>query len=162
MLASRRVNKEKVWLAAEGYLGLQMAEDAILELECLPEVSLEESRSQELLLAACMMSKRWNDAADIARMLCHKFPTRGRYFIHAAYCLHETGDSLAAKDLLIGGPKSLLKHALFHYNMGCYHAVLGDHSTAQRYVLKAFELDESLRLVSRTDSDLFGVDLGEF
>lgn len=153
------MKKERIWLAAEGYLELEMEEEALTELGSLSSTVREEERSQELFLAGYMMASDWNNGANIAKKLCEIHPLRLNYFIHAAYCLHETGDTYAAKDWLIRGPKSLMKNALFHYNMGCYCAVLGEPYAALPYLKKAFELDSSLRKVAVTDRDLEEVDL---
>jgi len=140
-----------------GYLQLEMPVDAMEELELLPRIVRGGESYQELLLAAQMMGKHWNDASETARLLCAKRPKRKHYFIHAAFCLHETGDTLAARTWLMRGPKSLFKDPLFHYNMGCYSAVLGERDSALGYLEKAFDLDESLRAVAVKDGDLVGL-----
>lgn len=144
--------------AAEGYLQLEMPDDAMAELEKLPAAVRLGLHAAELELAAEMMRKQWNSGAIIAKVLCQRKPTKKSYFLHAAYCLHETGDTLAAKNVLMRGPKSLMKDGLFHYNMGCYAAALGDLEEAKRYVLASFELDPELRKTAEDDEDLAEVD----
>lgn len=159
MLHSTTVDKERRLLAAEGYLELKMVDDALAELcELTPELQ-DEERSRELFLAIYMMGEDWNKGADEARRLCREHPLKINYFIHAAYCLHETGDTMAAKEWLIRGPKSLMKHALFHYNMACYDAVLGKLDAVRGYLEKAFALDGTLRCVAASDKDLANVDM---
>ncbi|GAA5497078.1 hypothetical protein Rhal01_03266 [Rubritalea halochordaticola] len=140
-----------------GFLQLEMPQDALGELTGLAEEELNSSRVQELVLAAQMMDKQWNAAVVTAQRLCRQHPRKKAYFIHAAYCLHEIGDTTAAREVLLKGPKSLIKDALFHYNMGCYSAVLGDPNAAKSYLDRAFELDESLRQLAQTDKDLVGL-----
>lgn len=140
-----------------GYLQLEMPTDALAELAQFPGVERRGEGYQELLLAAQMMEKRWNAASETARLLCAKQPRRKHYFIHAAFCLHETGDTFAARNWLMRGPKSLFKDPLFHYNMGCYSAVLGEKDKAKGYLERAFDLDGSLREVAVADSDLVGL-----
>ena len=149
---------EKSLSAAEGYLQLEMPKDAIKEIESLPSKVRQGQHAAELELAAQMMEKHWNRAVDLARALCNIQPNKKAYYLHAAYCLHETGDTLAAKSFLMSGPKTLMKDALFHYNMGCYSAVLGDPEEAQRHLRQAFELDSALRVTAENDSDLAGLD----
>jgi Flp pilus assembly protein TadD len=108
----------------------------------------------ELRLLAEMESHRWNAAADTGRLLCLKEPKEARFFIHAAYCLHETGDTLAARDWLLRGPATLIEDPLFHYNIACYLAVLGDCKRAETHLERAFEMDESLRETAQEDTDL--------
>lgn len=150
-------NEEQSLRAAEGYLQLAMPDDAIEELKTLSAARRCDVHALELTLAAEMMRMKWNAASDAARLLCRTRGAKNSYFIHAAYCLHETGDTLAAKELLQSGPKGLLKDALFYYNMGCYSAVLGQRSEARNYLKQAFDLDESLRESAREDEDLKGI-----
>ena len=148
--------------AARGYLYLRMPEDALAELARVPKrkpVDDEggESLDLELLdlkLAAEMMAKNWNEAVTTSLLLCRRKPKKSRYFIHAAYCLHETGDTHKAKQILLSGPKELLEEPLFHYNMACYLAVLEKPDQAKHYLEKAIELDASLEQTALEDEDL--------
>ena len=151
------MNVERCLSAAEGYLQLEMPSDAIEEIAKLPSRVRRDIHASELELAAEMMLKHWNRGSDLAQELCDKRPTKKSYFLHAAYCLHETGDTLAAKKFLMAGPKSLLQDGLFHYNMGCYSAVLGDPEEAKRYVDVAIELDPKLEETASEDPDLLGL-----
>jgi predicted Zn-dependent protease len=153
------MDAERSLSAAEGYLQLEMPDEAMREIESLPRNVRDGQHAAELELAAEMMRKHWNRGVDLARLLCRLQPSKKAYYLHAAFCLHETGDTLAAKSFLMSGPKSLMKDALFHYNMGCYSAVLGDVEEAQRHLRQAFELDASLRETAKTDKDLAGVNL---
>jgi Flp pilus assembly protein TadD len=101
-----------------------------------------------------MEAERWNAAADTGRLLCMKEPKEPRFFIHAAYCLHETGDTLAARDWLMKGPAALMGDPLFHYNLACYLAVLGERKRAKSHLNRAFELDETLKETAQADTDL--------
>jgi hypothetical protein len=58
------------------------------------------------------------------------------------------------------GPSSLIEDPLFHYNIACYHAVLGERKRARSHLRRAFSMDESLRGRAREDEDLAA--LGEF
>ena len=151
------MNEERYLSAAEGYLQLDMPSEAMLEIDRLPVSVRQGVHSAELELAAQMMLKQWNRGAEVARALCEIKPNKRAYFLHAAYCLHETGDTLVAKSFLMSGPKSLMKDALFHYNMACYSAVLGGKDEASRYLVTALELDPRLKKTALCDEDLKGV-----
>ena len=75
-------------------------------------------------------------------------------FIHAAFCLHELGRTDEAVDILSRGPTALRSKPVFYYNMGCYHARLGDLERALKLLRQSFEMDGSLRSVARKDPDL--------
>lgn len=140
--------------AARGYLFLKMPEEALLEITSLPEDIKAKQEVLDLSLAAEMMLEDWNSAAATATLLCKIDPSQTRYFIHAAYCWHEVGDTEKAKQLLLSGPKELMDEPLFHYNMACYLAILDQPDNALHYLNKSFELDETLKQVACDDSDL--------
>ena len=140
--------------AARGYLFLKMPQEALEEIKSLDSSIRTQQEVLDLALAAEMMLEDWNAAAATAGLLCNIDPNQSRYFIHAAYCLHEVGDTEKAKQLLLSGPKELLDEPLFHYNMACYLATLNQPKNALHYLNKSFELDETLREVAANDSDL--------
>lgn len=140
--------------AAEGYLQLEMAEDALIELRNMPARDQQSERYKELLLATQMMLKHWKSGAVTAQDLCKANAKEKSYFIHAAFCLHESGDTLAALLQLLAGPKSLLKDSLYHYNLACYHSVLGNLTDARSCLDKSFKLDPDLQMTAEDDVDL--------
>ena len=144
----------QVMRSALGWLELGLPEEALSELSSLSARDRMRRHALELRLIAEMESHRWNAAADTGRLLCLKEPKEARFFIHAAYCLHETGDTLAARDWLLRGPATLIEDPLFHYNIACYLAVLGDRKRAESHLERAFEMDASLRVSSLEDTDL--------
>lgn len=142
--------------AASGWLDLGLAGEALVELQSLP---MDEQLSQpvlELKVHAEMECQAWNAASDTARLLCAREPCNAEFFLRAAFCLHETGDTLAARNWLLRGPKSLLGMPSFHYNLGCYLWVLGERKPARDHLRQAFRMDESLIDFARTDRDLAG------
>jgi hypothetical protein len=46
---------------------------------------------------------------------------------------------------------------VYFYNLGCYHAVLGNPEDAQSYLQMSFNMDEKFREIARYDPDLEGV-----
>ncbi|MBK1828943.1 TPR end-of-group domain-containing protein [Haloferula rosea] len=145
--------------AALGWLELELPEDALRELESLGPKERMRRQALELKLVAQMKAGHWNAGADTARLLCMREPKEPRFFIHAAYCLHETGDTVAARNWLMTGPSNLIDEPLFHYNIACYHAVLGQPNQARSHLSRAFSMDEALRDLAEKDEDLAG--LGE-
>lgn len=139
---------------AEGYLQLEMAEDALVELRNMPAVEQNSERYKELLLATQMMLKHWKSAAATAQELCMINGKNKSYFIHAAYCLHEAGETLPALRILLSGPKSLFEDSLFHYNLACYQAVLGNLNEARSCLEIAFKYDPELEKTAPDDDDL--------
>jgi predicted Zn-dependent protease len=147
----------RTMLAASGWLDLGLPEGALEELNRLSPSDRNRPEALELKLQAQMDAKAWNAAADLARVLCVRQPANARYFLHAAYCLHETGDTLAARNQLLSGPKALLEMPMFHYNLACYHWTLGEQERARTHLSRAIAMDESYREAALTDRDLAGI-----
>lgn len=151
----------RILRSALGWLELGLPDEALSELTGLSARDRMRRHALELRLLAEMECHRWNAAADTGRLLCLKEPKEARFFIHAAYCLHETGDTLAARDWLLRGPATLIEDPLFHYNIACYLAVLGDCKRAETHLERAFEMDASLRETAQEDTDLEALRQGD-
>jgi predicted Zn-dependent protease len=143
--------------AATGWLELGLADEALYELQSLPAGAQTQREALELKLAAQMERESWNSASETARLLCLKAENEPEFFLRAAYCLHETGDTLAACNQLLRGPKSLLDMAIFHYNLACYLWTLGEGDRARSHLKQAIEMDEAYLESARTDRDLLGI-----
>lgn len=148
---------ERTILAAQGYLELGMFSDVWRELHSLPAEMLGEVGVLEIFVLSLMGERRWEDALTVARRLRKERPEEAGGFIHEAYCLHELGHTNEALDVLLQGPPSLKKRAVFFYNAGCYHARLGEFDKAVQMLEKSFEMDASLKKSARHDPDLAGL-----
>ncbi len=140
--------------AAQGYFELGMLDDALTELDTLPADLQEGAAVLQMRLFIHMREKRWPEALDISRTFCRVQPEETLGFIHAAFCLHELRRTAEAKALLLAGPAALLNEATYHYNLGCYDAVLGNIEEAQGHLRTSFRLDGKFRDYARTDPDL--------
>ena len=147
----------KTLQAATGWLELGIADEALHELEKLPMDIRSQREVLELQLAAQMVNQAWNSAADTARLLCLKAADEPEFFLRAAFCLHETGDTLAACNWLLRGPKTLFVMAIFHYNLACYLWTLGEANRARSHLQQAITMDESFLETARADRDLIGI-----
>jgi hypothetical protein len=143
--------------AAVGWLELGLADEALYELETLPADAKTRRDALEVKLAAQMDCQKWNRASDTARILCLKAADEPVFFLRAAFCLHETGDTLAARNWLLRGPKTLFEMAIFHYNLACYLWILGEGKRARTHLKKAITMDESFLEAARDDRDLAGI-----
>lgn len=142
---------------ALGWLELGLPEECLEELAAMPPRDRMRRQALELKLFAEMRASRWNAGADTGRLLCMREPREPRFFIHAAYCLHETGDTHAARNWLMTGPTELIEDPLFHYNLACFNAVLGKNGQARSHLQRAISMDDSLRDVALADEDLAGL-----
>lgn len=147
----------KTLRAASGWLELGLADEALYELQALPSEVQMLRGPLELKLAAQMERGQWNPASETARLLCLKAEDVPEFFLRAAFCLHETGDTLAACNQLLRGPKTLFEMAIFHYNLACYLWTLGEATRARSHLKQAIEMDGSYLESARDDRDLIGI-----
>ena len=145
---------EKILLAAQGYLELGMAGEALAELDGLPAAYRRRSDVLKLRVSVALQARRWKDGLAASRRLCTAEPDDTIGFIHAAFCLHEMGRTEEARNLLLHGPSALLNEATYYYNMGCYNARLGHLEDAQNYLRMSFSLDRKLLHLAQHDPDL--------
>ncbi len=144
---------ERAILAAQGYLELGMAEEALAELSTLNLESVDPDLV-ELRLHILMQAKRWSEALSAAEELLRLTPEALPGYIHGAFALHELGRTEEARNLLLKGPEELRKDPTFHYNIGCYEAVLGNREAALLSLERSFSLDDTYRDFARRDPDL--------
>lgn len=144
----------KILLAAQGYCELAMFDDALNELNSLPEEVQQEENAVELRLAILMQARRWKLALTLSHDLCRATPTKNIGYIHAAFCLHELGQTEDARDFLLNGPTTLHTEPTYHYNLACYECRLGNFELARAHLDRSFQLDKKFRQFARTDPDL--------
>jgi len=145
---------ERALLAAQGYLELGMAEEALAELASVIPSQDMDPDVVELRLHVLMQAKRWTEALAASEELLRLNPEALPGYIHGAFALHELGRTEEARNLLLKGPSELCKDPTFHYNIGCYEAVLGNREAALQSLERSFSLDETYRDFARRDPDL--------
>ena len=148
---------ERALLAAQGYLELGMVEEALSELASVPAGANTDADLTELRLHILMHGKRWDEALVAAEELLRISPQAVPGYIHGAFALHELGRTAQARDLLLKGPPLLRQSPTFHYNIGCYEAVLGNRESALQSLRESFALDETYRDFAQRDPDLEGI-----
>lgn len=148
---------ERALLAAQGYLDLDMPNDALAELDRLSPGDLDREDVLQMRLFVLMRMRSWPAALEVCEKMRRLFPESSSGFIHGAFCLHELGRTAEAKKLLIGGPPILAKDPTFFYNLGCYDAVLGNLEEAVAAIRTSFEMDDKFRDIAKYDPDLKSV-----
>jgi len=140
--------------AAEGYAELGMYSEALTELDQLPPEDQERLESLRMRVQIVLQTRDWNSGLKLSRRIAEVFPNESYGFIHAAFCLHETGETQRAKETLLNGPPSLLEEPIYYYNLGCYETVLGNLDQAKAYLRASFRLNKGFRDIARQDPDL--------
>ena len=145
---------ERSLLAAQGYIELDMTDEALRELGTLSPEDQEREDVKQMQLFIFMRTKQWDRALLICQRLRESSPDGTTGFIHGAFCLHEMGRTKEARELLMQGPPILLGEPTYHYNLGCYDAVLGHLEEAAIHLEISFKMDHKFREIARLDPDL--------
>ena len=144
-------------LAACGYAELGMTRQSVAELNAIDRAFQHRPEVLQLRLHHLMRKHDWARALVVSRKLCRVAPESSTGFLHAGFCLHELGRTAQAKRLLLRGPAALRKEPIYHYNMGCYEALLGNLRCARRHLQISFRMDASFRDLASRDPDLQSV-----
>jgi predicted Zn-dependent protease len=148
---------ERALLSAQGYIELEMPDEALREIDALPPNDRGREDVLQLRLFIVMRAKRWDQALAVCARLRAKSPEGTTGYIHGAFCLHEMGRTLEAKQLLLNGPATLLSEPTYYYNLGCYDAVLGNLNEAAQHLETSFRMDSKFREIAKYDPDLKSV-----
>ena len=134
-----------------------MTRQSLAELNAIERAMQNRPEVLQLRLHHLMRKRDWVRALLVSRKLCRVAPNSGTGFLHAGFCLHELGRTAQAKRLLLRGPATLRKEPIYHYNMGCYEALLGNPQDARLHLQISFKMDASFRELASRDPDLESV-----
>ena len=149
------IQKQRRLEYARGYMELGLLEEAESELDAIAEDDQSALDVLELRVDLHMELKQWPRVVGTAQLVCEKKNTCDRAWIAWAYALRELQRIEEAKAVLLRaetwhGSKS----GVLHYNLACYHCLLGEMEEAERRLKRACILDPSWRAVALEDSDL--------
>ena len=140
--------------SSQGYYELGMLAEAWEELEAIDAEHRDDPLVIQMRLLLLLKEARWEEALAGSEQLIETDGKCAMGYIHAAYCLHEMGQTSKARELLLSGPSSLLREAVYFYNLACYEIALGKKEEAESCLQQSFEMDGGLREVARKDEDL--------
>jgi len=147
-------DSDRALLCAEGYLQLGLLEDALRELESLPAEAQRRSVTLQLRVAILVRAKRWSEALLASEELRITDPEEPQGYLHSAYCLHELGRTVDARDQLLAAPVFVTEHPLYSYNLACYEAQLGNPHESANLLRIALKKDAKLYEIAASDPDL--------
>ena len=140
---------------ALGYVGLGLLNEASDAIEAIDfaERFLPEVLAARLELA--LAAKHWDSAVGLGRELVFRQPDLASGWIGQAYALRELQRLAEAKAVLLeAAPLHAGTSAILHYNLACYHALLGELPAARERLQIACRMDQSLCDTALDDADL--------
>jgi tetratricopeptide (TPR) repeat protein len=142
--------------AAEGWLGLGNPIEANEELE---RITPQMRAHPEVLCVRWKIyaeAKKWEQAAEIAKIISETLPEVPFGFIHMAYALHELKRTKEALAVLLPVVDKFEGNRTIPYNLACYECQLGNLKQAREWLQKAIDLagDSDVKLWALEDLDL--------
>ncbi len=140
--------------AADGYLFLGLAEEALTEFEGIPE---HERLAASVMLAkirVLLHMKDWESAETLSTRGSELHPEEDEFTVQRVFALHQLEKGEEAFRVLLAAPEWIRRTGILHYNLACYEARLGDLNTARRCIDAAIEINSAIKKNARTDPDL--------
>jgi len=138
---------------AEGYLMLDMHEDALYEATQAVEADPASYGARLIQGVALIALDRFAAAAGPLSQAAEIEPGRPEAYIHLAY-VHRRTVSLDKAIETIGKAVELKPDMpLANYNLACYYALNGDPDEALRYLSRAVNIAPQYREAARQDED---------
>ena len=139
---------------AEGYLALGMKKNAG---EALAEIVGEDRTATPVLalgLTVRIEQGDWRRAAVIGKALCTRAPEVPGHWVQWAYATRRHVGILEARAILMRGLGLHPLEGMFHFNLACYEAQLGNLADARVFLDTACGLDEGFVELGKADDDL--------
>jgi tetratricopeptide (TPR) repeat protein len=140
---------------AEGYLGLGMLTEARHELGAIDAEARHSHEARVLRSDLHLQAKDWNELVAEAQAMARQDPAYEKAWIDWAYALRELNRIAEAKAVLMEAePRHGKESGVLHYNLACYHCLLGEMPEARARLDRADALDRDWKKFAREDTDL--------
>lgn len=144
--------------AAEGWVGLGDAAEAMAELRAITEVSQRLPEVIEIYWSVYAEMKDWDSAWEMAERLVKACPEKCFGWVHRAFALRrmKSGGLAKAWDFLLPAAVRFPEEPIIPYNLACYCAQLNRLKEAEDWLRKAMEIGSPsvLRKMAMDDPDL--------
>jgi tetratricopeptide (TPR) repeat protein len=140
--------------AASGFAELGLYQEAVEELEELPESSKDDIPVLATWLQVYQSWGKCSEAAAVAERLIQKDPDAAEWYIALAFAIRRAQSLPAAEVILRAALQKFPENATIHFNLACYYAQLGDLDKARLYLGRAIAIDETFKTMALTDPDL--------
>jgi hypothetical protein len=140
---------------AMGYIGLGLLVEASEELESITGADRLSAETMRVRAELYLGAKNWELLLAVCRELTRLCPEEERGWIHAAYALRELERIVEAKAVLLEAePRHGPTSGLLHYNLACYHCLLGELPAAKTQLAIGCRMDASWKKAALDDRDL--------
>lgn len=140
--------------AASGFAELGLYQEAVEELEDLPESARDDIPVLATWLQVYQSWGKWSEAAAVAERLIQKNPDQPDWYIALGFAVRRAQSLAAAEVILSAALQKFPENATIHFNLACYYTQLAELDKARLYLQRAIAIDENFRKVALTDPDL--------
>jgi lipopolysaccharide biosynthesis regulator YciM len=141
-------------VAAVGFAELSLFQDAVQELEELPDELKEITVVLATWLEVYQRWQKWSEASSVAMRLAEMEPGESNWPVALAYAIRRSRGLVFAQEILVQAGKIFPDCATIHFNLACYAAQLGHLDEARLRLRRAIQLDRGFADLAKTDPDL--------
>jgi lipopolysaccharide biosynthesis regulator YciM len=141
-------------VAAVGFAELSLFQDAVEELEALPDELKEITVVLATWLEVYQRWQKWSEASSVAMHLAEMEPEESNWPVALAYAVRRSRGLVFAQEVLVQAGEKFPDCATIHFNLACYAAQLGNLNEARLRLRRAIQLDQGFAALAKTDPDL--------
>jgi lipopolysaccharide biosynthesis regulator YciM len=141
-------------LAASGFAELSLFQEAVQELEELPDASKELPAVLAVWLEVYQHWQKWSEAESVAAHLVEMEPQEPNWPIARAYAIRRGRGLAFAHEVLLQASEEFPDCGTIQFNLACYAAQLGQLDEARRRLCRAIEIDKAFSAMAKIDPDL--------
>jgi lipopolysaccharide biosynthesis regulator YciM len=141
-------------LAASGFAELSLFQEAVEELEELPESSRELPTVLVVWLEVYQHWRKWSEAESIATRLMEMEGDEPSWPIALAYAIRRSRGLVFAHEILLQAGEKFPECGTIQFNLACYCAQLGELDEARERLRRAIQLDKGFAAMAKSDPDL--------
>jgi lipopolysaccharide biosynthesis regulator YciM len=141
-------------LAASGFAELSLFQEAVEELEELPESSRELPTVLVVWLEVYQHWRKWSEAESIATRLMEMEGDEPSWPIALAYAIRRSRGLVFAHEILLQAGEKFPECGTIQFNLACYCAQLGELDGARERLRRAIQLDKGFAAMAKSDPDL--------
>jgi lipopolysaccharide biosynthesis regulator YciM len=140
--------------AAGGFAELSLFQEAVQELEGLPDNLKEIPVVLATWLEVYQLWQKWSEASSVAMRLAEMEPDESNWPVALAYATRRSRGLVFAREVLLEASQKFPDCAAIQFNLACYAAQLMYLDEARQRLCQAIQLDKAFATLAKTDPDL--------
>lgn len=145
--------QKRFFNAAEGYLMLEMAEQALRALSHIGPTEKDSEQYYCLLGQAQQMAQRYKEALDAFQHAYEKDPKNLTTLMGLAWCYKRTDQIPMAISITEEAYQSHAEEPIVLYNLSCYFALVGDKPNTISWLGRSLRMEPELKNLIDEESD---------